>query len=567
MDLMVQGKGKVTLGKTDFTAAGGEGAVFVKNGVAYKLYGQSDCSGKFIFSPKKMIPLGKIQELSALTEPDIIKPELTLLDAKGTPVGYTMRALPDAITLCQTFTKSFRDRNHISPDHMLKLVQKLQMGVGHVHDNGLLIVDLNEMNFLVDPGLDHVYFIDVDSYQTPHFPATAIMESIRDRHSRHFSIGTDWFAFAIVSFQMLVGIHPYKGKHCTFKTLDERMLANVSVLNPGVNMPGACQPLSVVPPVYLDWYEAVLERGERVTPPASLTAVIVLAPTIRRLPGSDNFLIEEIGAFDGQIIASVANNVLTTKSVYAGTHRVGDAAAGSVLGVTPTQNHPVVGRIENGRLILTDVLRKADLPLTVAADEIMATAGRIYVRQGNLLQEVSLTELPTRILSGVDVVGRVLGQATQLFEGVAIQNLLGAAYVGLLPDTGRFHEIRVPELEAYRIVDAKFERGVLVAVGSKQGIYDRLVLRFDQPYRTYDVRTVTDVPLVGVNFTVLDSGVTALLNENEELELFSKARGNASIKVVPDRAIGGDCRLFSRGAQTLFARDASLFKVTMKKIS
>ena len=211
-----------------------------------------------------MIAPGKIQELGALSEPDIIRPQNILFDDSGTPVGYTMRALPDAIALCQTFTKAYRERNHMTPDHMLKLVQKLQAGVKHVHAHGVLIVDLNEMNFLVDTTYESIYFIDVDSYQTAHYPATAIMESIRDRHHSTFSQGTDWFSFGIVSFQMLVGIHPYKGKHTTLQTLDERMLANVSVLNKEVRVPGVCQPFSVIPQVYRDWYTAVFERGERV---------------------------------------------------------------------------------------------------------------------------------------------------------------------------------------------------------------------------------------------------------------------------------------------------------------
>ena len=56
------------------------------------------------------------------------------------------------------------------------------------------------------------------------------------------------------------------------------------------------------------------------------------------------------------------------------------------------------------------------------------------------------------------------GSPTQLFEGVAIQNLLGATYLGLLPESGKFHEVRVPELDTYKLVDARFERGVFVAV-------------------------------------------------------------------------------------------------------
>ena len=58
------------------------------------------------------------------------------------------------------------------------------------------------------------------------------MDSVRDRHAAGWNEGTDWFSFALVSFQMFVGIHPYKGKHPALKTLDERMAQNVSVLHP-----------------------------------------------------------------------------------------------------------------------------------------------------------------------------------------------------------------------------------------------------------------------------------------------------------------------------------------------
>src|SRR5207248_7337064 len=112
-----------------------------------------------------------------------------------------------------------------------------QEGVRHVHERGILIVDLNEMNFLLDASVEEILFIDVDSYQTPGFPATALMESIRDRHAARFSQATDWFSFGIVSFQMFTGIHPYRGKHPTLTGLDARMERNVSVLNPEVAVP------------------------------------------------------------------------------------------------------------------------------------------------------------------------------------------------------------------------------------------------------------------------------------------------------------------------------------------
>ncbi len=562
MDLSINGKTRITLSPSDFKAAGGEGAVYVKSGTAFKLYGQGDANGKFVFAPKKMIPEGKIQELGTLSAADIIRPQEILRDKGGTAVGYTMRAVPDAVPLCQLFTKSFRDRYHVSPDCALDLVQKLQAGVRHVHERGILIVDLNETNFLVDTGFQHVFFIDVDSYQTAHYPATAIMESVRDRHSRTFSEGTDWFSFALISFQMLVGIHPFKGKHPDLQTLDERMKANVSVLNPAVRVPGACQPISVLPAVYRDWYEAVFERGERVPPPNLLMSVIVASPTITQVPGSDNFLIKKLLTYDGAIIAVVGGNVLTTRGVWAGAHRQGAAPVGAVLGVTPN-NHPVIGWLDGDRLRLTDVTRQQEIALDVNVEAIMATGGYIYARQGDMLVEVSLTEMPNRLLASVTVVGNVLGQATQLFEGVAVQSLLGATYLGLLPGGGRFHEIRAPELDGYRIADARFERGVLVAVGQNgQGRYDRFVLRFNDTLTHYDTRDTPDVSPTGVNFAVLDTGIVALLGEDEHLELFAKLPGSPAVKKIGDKGIDGSCHLFARGAQALIARGDALFNIT-----
>ena len=54
MIVEVDGDGKHTLTDKHFIASGGEGSVFKKNGKAFKIY--NDIS--------KMIPVGKIQELS-----------------------------------------------------------------------------------------------------------------------------------------------------------------------------------------------------------------------------------------------------------------------------------------------------------------------------------------------------------------------------------------------------------------------------------------------------------------------------------------------------------------------
>ena len=235
----VQGAGEVRLGRTEFKAQGGEGAVYVKGQTAYKIYAD----------PSRCIAQAKIDELSLLVQPNIIRPVQLILDRQNLPVGYTMRAIGKAHSLCQLFPKAFRQRNNITPEIMLRLVRQLQTGVLHIHSRGILVVDLNEMNFLVSTDFAELFFIDVDSYQTPSFPATALMESVRDRHATTHTHDSDWFAFAVVSFQMFVGIHPFKGTYAPLQhlpdnaaRLDARMRANISVLHAGVTVPAACFP-------------------------------------------------------------------------------------------------------------------------------------------------------------------------------------------------------------------------------------------------------------------------------------------------------------------------------------
>jgi len=71
--------------------------------------------------------------------------------------------------------------NNISQENIVNLIKNIQIIVGDIHKAGCLAVDLNELNILVDYTWEQPFFIDVDSFQTSHFPATAIMESIIDR--------------------------------------------------------------------------------------------------------------------------------------------------------------------------------------------------------------------------------------------------------------------------------------------------------------------------------------------------------------------------------------------------
>lgn len=562
MKLHIQGKNKVDLTQKDFLTQGGEGQVYVQGGTAFKVY--NDAS--------KMIPIGKIQELSSLTHPNIIKPEDILIDPKNKPVGYTMKFVKDTYALCQLFTKSFRDRNKFTPEMALDVVRKLQEIVKHVHEKNILIVDLNELNFLVGDDFKNIYAIDVDSYQTPGFPATALMESVRDRHTKGFSDLTDWFAFAIVSFQLFIGIHPYKGKHPQFKNIDDRMIKNLSALNKEVNLPSVCYPFSVIPPVYLDWYRAVLEHGKRVAPPNDLQAVAILIQTVNKMVGSNNFDIQEIGSFDGTILdllySGGMQTTLTDKSIYMGRDK-SFAPSKATIAVSPKCNIVVAASVERKQLKLFNATARETINLSIEADSVMEYNNRMYVKSATHILEIQFSN---EFVGGKDlvastiVVANVLEKATSMYKGVAIQNLLGSFWISLFPESGSHLQIRMPELDEYKILEAKYDNGVLMVVGStKTGQYDKIICRFDES--TYDVRVVKNISPTGLNFVVLDNGICVHLNEEENIEIFSKKKDSASLNVIDDSDISGDMRLFRMGSKVLAAKGDRLYSLTMKKRS
>jgi len=560
---------EVTLDKRYFIAKGGEGEIYAKNGVVYK-----------ICDPGKMIPEAKIAELAVLTDPHIIRPEEVLLDTSGQPVGYTSKFVDNCYVLCQLFTKAFRLRNNVGPDTVFKLVQQMRDTIKFVHSKGILIVDLNELNFLVDDQFKDVFFIDVNSYQTRTHPATAIMDSIRDRQMKtrsDINQGTDWFSFAIVSFQMQVGIHPFKGKHPSYtdpKTaLDERMKANLPIMDPSVSYPqAACQPLTVVPDPWMQWYKAVFQDGKRVAPPGVgvISTVGVVIP-VKVVAGSQVFDMNKIKEFGSPVSIYYYHDGKEVAICDGGNVLIID---GRVYGTDPKiknfaftkSNHPVACWLEGGLTHLSDPINRKAIPFTCAATNIMDYDGRVYVQNGMNIIEVIFTEMGDNVLASPHVVGTCMERNAVFYDGCVIQNLFDAHYVSVFPVTKQCRQFALRELDGYRIVDAKYEGGVLMVVGvDSQGKYDRFVFRLAKDFSGYDVRKLTDIVHSGLNFTVLPNGVCVSMTEDESIEVFKAEKDAGGVKQYKDPAVHGDMELSHQGQQTIFTRGKEVYTISVRK--
>jgi hypothetical protein len=579
MKVTVKGVGDVNLTQNHFRAAGGQASVYVYQGQAFKIY----------TDPANAIPDAKFQILKVIADDHVIKPESILLDSKKVPIGYTMKEVPSKHTLGHLFTKTFRDRNKVSQDNIVTVSAKIWEHVPHIHAAKALMIDFNAMNVLIPDTWDDAYFIDVDSYQVAGYPATFLSPLIRDysvKSSDGWSELSDWYSYAVLMFQLYTRVHPYGGNHPltdgmpSQDQMEYRMRNNISAFRTGARLPGCALPFDVIPSNFKDWLKAVLEDGKRLPPPdprGGPAAVIFTGPMVPLVVTGGNLVISDIFDYEEWTLLQYAESngstlALITKDgrsrllhngqcIFEGATIPGE----TLIGFTPKKNLPVGLNSYQKKLTFFNYSARKSEVLEINANDLAKSGDRFYVRNGSRVLEVEFSELAnTCLVSASHCVADVLEQASDLYEGVVIQSMIGSIYISLFPQSHRGYQVRVPELDKYKVLEAKFEGGVLMVVGEQAGKYDRLIFRFDPDYLTYDLRKVEDIALTGLNFITLASGVCIVITEEDKLEAFSASKGSKSVKVVDDPAIGNDMRLMIANGRAAFERGHKIYGLSLK---
>jgi hypothetical protein len=520
MRVHVEGGGTVALLPEAFVAAGGEAAVYAVGDTAYKV----------MTGP---VDAARLRALGALAVAGAALPTALLRDDDGAVVGHTMRFLGRATPLARALARGWRERAGMGPSEAMAVVRRLRDRVAAVHRAGALVVDLHEGNVLLDDAWSP-WLVDTSSWQLPGFPATAVQDGVRDPFAAGFDAGTDWFAFAVTTLHLLLGLHPYRGTHPTVTGLDARRRARISVLDPAVKRPASSWPPSVLPPRWRDWYQAVLGGDHRGPPPPGDADAIGALPApgapggalrrtlLLRAPGP----IRGVVAGDGAVSALLDDGAWVDERL---TPLRADALAAGPDG------RLLAARADGGALRVREVATGRDLPVTLACDAVTAWGAGFLVRSGPRLLEVQVRAgvLVPRLLAAV------APHAIQLFDGLAVEDLLGAAHLRLL-SPGRCETRRVPELDGWAVLDAHHAGGVAALVARRAGRTDRLVLRFGP--RGHELRRDEDVDGADLSLAALPGGLAALRADGA-LELFRARPGDAEIRRIEDPALVG-ARLF-----------------------
>jgi len=563
MKIFVRGKKTpINLDPNDFKA-GGQAKVWIVGKTAYKIY----------HSPNHMINEEKISELQRIKNPNIIKPKGIIMDTKKKVIGFTMD-LAVGETLVKLFTTGYQNDNGITPDHLVELVEAMKVLIRDAHDAGCLVVDMNEYNVIVASSWIEPYFIDTDNWQTPSWAASAISPNIRDWTCQKFSELTDWFAFGIITCYLFTGIHPFRGKHKDFKKgdIEGRMKSHVSIFNSDVRLPRSVRDFSLIPPHYKEWYVNLFEKGKRIAPPLLPGTLEIVSVEVTLIQSTDNFKITRVKDYDSDIIShrNIFGKPITKTK---GRLWIGNADykvnPGVDVVITDTNLTEILVKVNNGSLQLKSLDQSIMIMYQVlAASKYMVVNNTLFIIHENELTEVGFNDMGSKVLVSVNATWGIMPSTNEVFDGLIYHLVMGKPYLVIpIPKQGektRFIETEVPELEGYKVVNAKFDNGVVMLTGYKDSKYDLHVIRFGNQYNSYSHRLIQDVDLQEPNFVVLSNGIGIAIMSDDTLEIFRANPTRPEIDKFDDPEINSTMRLCKGPDGVRFYQGKTLYKIQKK---
>lgn len=573
-DVVLEGRGPLQLRPSDYVATGGEGSVYRKSSIIIKLYTDT----------AKMVRDGmpdKIRLLSRIKSPFVVAPSGVVTDSNGKPIGYYM-PFAEGEPLSRVFTTAFWQRESFGVDDAVKLVDRMRDTVRAAHDHQAVMVDANELNWIVASlkGRDgpEPRAIDVDSWAIGKWRATVIMPSIRDWHAKAFDARSDWFAYGVVSFQVLTGIHPYRGTLAGYKPsdLEGRMKANASVFAKGIGLNRAVRDFGKIPAPLLDWYIATFEKGERSIPPSPydtagkrVAQAAMIHRTVTTHTGSLAF--DKLFEVTGESVVRVypCGTALTNIGCLYEIRTKRDICIGltAAAEVMQTPDGWLIGEMASSGIpgftfVDSRTYKHTTVPFALSGLRLFRSDNRLYLVTENELVELQVMMVGDKPMVMIGKRTQILRpNATQWFDGVGVQKAFGATFLVLPFGESACATVRVRELDTLTPITAVAGNRFVTVIGiDKTGAYKRVDLTLTANYAGYTPQ-IEDVDSPDLNVTLLPKGVGAKIPEDGELAIFVPTNGQE--KRVQDRHIATDMALTRIGDTVAYVKDGAVWSVKL----
>ncbi|MCX6755031.1 MAG: hypothetical protein NT068_00620 [Candidatus Nomurabacteria bacterium] len=522
----LEGRGVLTLRPTDHIATGGEGSVYKPSSdLIIKLYSDS----------KKMSMDGmaiKLGLLKKINHPFIVAPK-GLVFKNQNPIGYYMN-YEQGEALARVFTTAYRNRENFTDKDVLSLVDGMRTVINVAHNNKAILVDANELNWLVSrkKKLAEPRVIDVDSWSIDHFKPSVIMPSIHDLHTNGFNESSDWFSFAVVSFQVFTGIHPYKGVLDGYKPNDilERMKDNKSVFTQGVRLNSAVRDFNAIPASLFAWYESVFQKGNRSLPPSpydtSITAAkaaIIHRTVIITSSGKLNMsvLFDGVNDIPVQVYTCGVVRLRSGKMINLANGRMFDKSFSNHSEVIHTEYGFLVGEINSdGKLVFILVSKdgRSEIIETILhSNKIVRYYNRLFIITDQGLTEVTAKQFAKPIIVTKNT-WQVLVNSTKWFDGIGVQDTMGTTYLITPFNEGACQYVHVPELDKSKVIEgiAGARCATLSVLENRTGQYKKYEIVFSKDYTSYQIN-ISDIASPELNMTSLPKGVNAEIENDGSL--------------------------------------------------
>jgi hypothetical protein len=404
----------------------------------------------------------------------------------------------------------------------------------------------------------------VDSWQTKNFPATVLMETVRDRKTPKgkFSELTDWFSWAVVTFQMYTGIHPYKGRPPDFKPNEwgKRMDEGVSVFDPKVSVPDSCQDFSVIPKKHLEWYKRVFVKNERTIPPRA-DELTITAAVVKLVGSKGDFIVKLIKEMDTSIRnVFFLNNkrYIITDKLYESQKVVDLKKSVPVTLCDVFKEDPLLVYFLNGKVDFYDINNQKNPISSIEAEALMGYNDIIYTINNGRLIENTFERLG-KIIHRTKVVCEI-SRSYKIFKGVVVQDDFMKCRLAIPFALDSCINIHVKELDNQRIIDARYDSGICIVISEKQGKYLRNTLCFDKIFSKYTIQEEEIIDLYSVNFIVLPNKMCISVDD-ERISIF---KDNTGRKEITNHPLDVSMRLYHEDMQVFFIDKNKLYSITMK---